>query len=37
MEGLGEGEGWLLKQTLELQRAKEAREGSGAGVCLSSG
>lgn len=29
MEGLGEGQGWLLKQTPELRREKEARRGAG--------
>ena len=29
MEGLGEGEAWLLKQTPELRREKEARRGAG--------
>ena len=29
VEGLGEGEAWLLKQTPELRREKEARRGAG--------
>lgn len=29
MEGLGEGKGWLLKQTPEQWREREARRGAG--------
>ena len=32
MEGLGEGQGWLLKQTPELRREKE--QGGERGRCL---